>query len=53
MSESSQGSSKTESPKEGQNKDMSGALRGVPAKGVGAYLPANSAVGGVAPSQKN
>ena len=33
---------------------MSGALRGVPAKGVGAYLLANSAVGGVAPlTQKN
>ena len=36
--------------RESLNKDMSGALRGVPAKGVGAYLPANSAVGGVAPS---
>ena len=31
---------------------MSGALRGVPAQGVGAYLLANSAAGGVAPSQK-
>ena len=31
---------------------MFGALRGVPAKGVGAYLLANSAAGGVAPSQK-
>ena len=31
---------------------MSGALRGVPAQGVGAYLLANSAVGGVAPSPK-
>jgi hypothetical protein len=29
-----------------------GALRGVPAKGGGAYLLANSAVGGDAPSQK-
>ena len=31
---------------------MSGALQGVPAKEVGAYLLANSAVGGVAPSHK-
>ncbi len=29
-----------------------GALRGVPAKGGGAYLLANSAVGGDAPTQK-
>ena len=31
----------------GQNRGVAG---GTPAKGVGAYLPANSAAGGVAPS---
>ena len=31
---------------------MYGALRGVPAKGVGAYLLANSAAGGAGPLTK-
>ena len=37
---------------EGLNRAMSGALRGAPAKGGGAYLLANSAVGGNAPPNK-
>ena len=47
------GSVENKSDKDDPIRTGHGALRGFPAKGVGGYLLANSAVGGIAPSYKD